>query len=360
MSKKINFVIDSLHIGGAEKVLVELVNELSSEYEVNLFSIYDGPLSSNLNCKVNYKFIIANSSQKGFFLRLLGLIKRMFFMRFPNLFLHQKQLEAWPLIAFLENQSIKVVENYSGVNKKIAWIHTDIRKQNKRFRHHKRVYEKFEQLVFSSNSAFESFNYLYGDLKGVNCSVIYNGLDYSQIKHLSEDKTQLIPDEGYSVSVGRLCDAKDYLGLLSSLRLAYQNGYLLNHYIIGDGPDKELILKKIDELNLSEHVFLLGALSNPYPYIKNAKLFVHNARWEGFGLVIIESTILNTLAIVRRNGATEEICTFLDAGYMFDSEDELVALLLEAETLPLNNYSEKYKKLTYHTMKNKLLEVIYD
>ena len=38
--KKILFGITNLSIGGAERVLVDIVNELSSNYEIDIFTIY--------------------------------------------------------------------------------------------------------------------------------------------------------------------------------------------------------------------------------------------------------------------------------------------------------------------------------
>ena len=38
--KEILFGITSLTIGGAERVLVDIVNELSSKYKIDIFTIY--------------------------------------------------------------------------------------------------------------------------------------------------------------------------------------------------------------------------------------------------------------------------------------------------------------------------------
>lgn len=360
--KVINFIIDSLYIGGAEIVLVELANELSKDCIVNVFAIYDGPLSKNLNPQVNYKPVISvrDNNRYNYVGRINSLIKRICFLKFPNFFLKKEVVKDAPIIAFLENQSVKAVFNYRGENKKIAWIHTDIERQQKRFRHNEYVYNKFNNIVFSSYSAMDIFRRKYTLVNAPSMDVIYNGLNCSKIKLLAEKETRSIPQEEYSLSVGRLCDAKDYLGLLSALRHAYNRGYTLKHYIIGDGPDKKLIENKIIELELSNNVFLLGGLNNPYPYIKNSRLFVHNAKWEGFGLVIVEAAILNTVAVVRRTGATEELCSFLNTGYIYDSEDELIELLLKHELFSKHSNTLKFRELTYSAMKKKVLETIYD
>ena len=51
--KKIIFGITSLTIGGAERVLVDLANKLSEEYNVTIFTIYDGgELKKELNSNI--------------------------------------------------------------------------------------------------------------------------------------------------------------------------------------------------------------------------------------------------------------------------------------------------------------------
>ena len=56
--KKILFGITSLTLGGAEKVLVDLANELSKKYDVTILTIYaKGEFEKKLNSKVKLKSI---------------------------------------------------------------------------------------------------------------------------------------------------------------------------------------------------------------------------------------------------------------------------------------------------------------
>ena len=52
--KKIIFGITSLTIGGAERVLVDLANKLSEEYNVTIFTIYDGGELKRLHYTENH------------------------------------------------------------------------------------------------------------------------------------------------------------------------------------------------------------------------------------------------------------------------------------------------------------------
>ena len=52
---------------------------------------------------------------------------------------------------------------------------------------------------------------------------------------------------------------------------------------------KAQLLNMIKDNQLTNHVFLLGHQSNPYPYYKNADLFVLSSRKEGFPNVVLEA-----------------------------------------------------------------------
>lgn len=83
--KKILFGITSLTLGGAEKVLVDLANELSKKYDVTIFTIYakgefEKKLSTNVKLKTIYNFQfndMSNIKKKITALRLL-LFKSIF------------------------------------------------------------------------------------------------------------------------------------------------------------------------------------------------------------------------------------------------------------------------------------------
>ncbi|MCC6274950.1 MAG: glycosyltransferase [Leptospiraceae bacterium] len=59
--------------------------------------------------------------------------------------------------------------------------------------------------------------------------------------------------------------------------------------ILGEGELRKKMEDLIHELNLSDSVKLPGYVPNPYPWYKNADLFVLSSNHEGFGNVIVEA-----------------------------------------------------------------------
>ena len=99
------------------------------------------------------------------------------------------------------------------------------------------------------------------------------------------------------VAIGRLTRQKNFQFLVKSLQnilLKYKN---LNLFIIGDGEEKEEIIKLIEKLNLKNRVFLLGYKKNVFPYLRACKCFILSSLWEDPGYVLIEAAFSNATII---------------------------------------------------------------
>lgn len=99
------------------------------------------------------------------------------------------------------------------------------------------------------------------------------------------------------ISIGRICYQKNFdiiPIIFTELPKEIQNR--VKWYIIGSGPQNEVLQlkKQISAKGLTEKCILLGAKDNPYPYIKNADLFVLTSRYESYPTVINEALVLET------------------------------------------------------------------
>ena len=86
-----------------------------------------------------------------------------------------------------------------------------------------------------------------------------------------------------------------------------EDGKLFHWTVVGDGKDKEKLSQIITENNLEKEITLVGAKKNPYPYIKNADLFVLTSTTESYGMVVMESLILGTPVVAGDYPALKEI-----------------------------------------------------
>ena len=132
---------------------------------------------------------------------------------------------------------------------------------------------------------------------------LYNFLDLKRIEKMKEDKTELSLEdkkmikEKYCIKVARLDFPKDFDTLIEAFNILNGKNITEKLYIIGEGEQRKDITKKIKELRLEEQVFLLGKKSNPYIWMKNADIFVHSSKREGFPAVLLEAMACEKMVI---------------------------------------------------------------
>ncbi|TSB48372.1 glycosyltransferase [Alkalicoccobacillus porphyridii] len=97
-----------------------------------------------------------------------------------------------------------------------------------------------------------------------------------------------------AVTVGRLHIQKDYQTLLQSMSYIEKKNSAFRLIIVGDGPEREQLIEQAHQLKVDHLVDFIGFRSNPYPYMKKAKLFVLSSAWEGFGNVLVEALAMGT------------------------------------------------------------------
>lgn len=312
---KILFYNGSLRMGGAEKILVEVLNGLNKNNKDVDLLISDNVKNENFfekdlpkEVKLNY-LISSDLIEKTKFYKSKK--KNIFYKLMYNYYMKKEQDEKTEnLKKFLKEKEYDVVvdfdmglsKNINLVNgrKKIAWIHSPIDSWYKKPDKIKRLGErlkKYDILVTICDDMKERTEKLYPFLKE-KLVRIYNPFDIEKIERLSEELLEIKEDkigllkEKYIISVGRLDNySKDYYTLLKGFKNIKSKGMKEKLYILGEGEERPLIESWIRELELEKEVILLGKYKNPYPWIKNAKVFAHSSRFEGLPTVLIESLI---------------------------------------------------------------------
>ncbi len=114
--------------------------------------------------------------------------------------------------------------------------------------------------------------------------VIHNPIDIKTVERLSSKEIDYRDKIFTFITVGRLEKQKNHQLLLKAM--SHIEAKL---YIIGDGVLRGELEKQIEDLGLSEKVFLLGRKTNPYKYISKADCFVFSSNYEGFPNVLLEA-----------------------------------------------------------------------
>lgn len=322
--KKILFGITSLTLGGAERVLIDIANKLSDKYEITIFTIYgNGDLESELNSNIkvkhlyNKKYTELNKFQKIIIpLKILLNKKRIYRKYIDGDYITQ--------ISFLEGAITRLFSVKSKINencKKIVWIHNDISKVfGKNIKSKiklwldKMTYTKYNTLIFVSKDNLKAFTKVYPKINENEKKVIYNYINPKRVLEKSindkEYNNKFNDKEINLVQVSRLVEQKAIERLIKVHTKLIKEGKKYHIYIVGEGPLEEKLKKQIQENNIEDTFTLLGAKSNPYPYIKNATAFILFSNYEGYPMVIEEAKILNKYIAITDTAAREVLTNY--------------------------------------------------
>jgi glycosyltransferase involved in cell wall biosynthesis len=193
--------------------------------------------------------------------------------------------------------------------KRISWIH----EQNIYMPYHliAKCYKNFDHIFGCSKDCCDNFIDVFPKTKDY-VSVYYNYLDVDEIKKKSTEKIDdicLRKDNVFKiVSVGRVSEQKAFARVVDCAKILKDSGYQFYWTVIGDGEQLHELRKKVDYLMLNEYVNFVGYCTNPYPYIKQADLYVQTSIAEGFCTTISEAIILGKAVVTTDvSGAREQL-----------------------------------------------------
>lgn len=310
MKKKILFAIPTLGGGGAERVLVNLLNNLDkNKYDITLFSIFDGGINKKyLHDHITYQFYF-----KHIFRGNIHLFK---FLNPEKLYKIMIKDEFDIVISYLEGPTTRILSGSpKHKTRLINWIHTEINNQKimtnsyRSLKEAVKIYNKFETTVFVSNTARTAFENTFKEIKG-NMIVKYNTIDTTHITNKSQEKINEVEFDSNKInliSVGRFIEQKGYIRLLRIIHTLINENMNIHLYLIGKGELEKKYDETIKKFNLEDHVTIMGYKDNPYKYVRNSDIFVCSSYLEGYSTAVSESLIVGTPVVTTLCSGMEEL-----------------------------------------------------
>jgi glycosyltransferase involved in cell wall biosynthesis len=286
MIKKILFILPSLEMGGAEKVMVTLYNHLDSTlYKSYFLAFATGDLKEDIVQYDNLTVLNRSSILYGIFdcIRVIKTITpdvvfsthshlnaMLCFLKIIKIIKAKLIIRESNYLSYQQSSAKNVYEKYF-----ITWVI-------------KIFYQYADHLICQSNemqSDLLSFisNYT------VPCSVIYNPIDNIP-PYIDEKPSEII------ISIGRLEPQKNHQLLIKAFD-NIKNDIPHNLVIIGDGSEYNNLRVIISERNLGDRVKLTGFIRNVWVEYRNSALFVLPSNYEGFPNVILEAMANSTPVI---------------------------------------------------------------
>ena len=170
----------------------------------------------------------------------------------------------------------------------------------------------------------------------VKQQVIANPFDFDAILAQATEPVPL-PEKSYLLHVGRFHEVKRHDRLLKAYALSDLTWPLV---LLGEGSTErtEQLKQLARELHISERVIFEGFHSNPYSWIKNARMLILSSDSEGFGNVLVEALICETQVVSTRcpGGPPEILTGNLAAGLADLTAESLAATMQQTDRHPVN------------------------
>ena len=303
--KKVLFVTSTLNIGGAQKVVSNLVCNLNDDFDVDIL------LNNDKEVVYPYRgrLISLNIKPKENKRSLLYQIK-VFFKRYKKLKELKSEGNYEACISFLDSANIANI--FSGKKTKVILSVNSSLKNAKSSLYYKLLvnpmvrflYNKADKVVAVSRGIGNELSEYFG-IKKEKIEVIENGVDLANVRKKAEEKTtkkfnELINNKKVIVTSGRLDDSKGQWHLIrafNELSKKRDNVLLL---ILGKGPLLKYLKSIVQGYKIEDKVIFIGFRENPFSIISKADVFVMSSLWEGFPLALSEAICLGLPCIATR------------------------------------------------------------
>ncbi|MBI5765826.1 glycosyltransferase family 4 protein, partial [Candidatus Falkowbacteria bacterium] len=195
--------------------------------------------------------------------------------------------------------------------------------------------------------------------------VIYNSLDFDESRFITHEqaKKELPAHKNKKIilTVGRLVAAKGHDIVIKALKLLKEKFPDVLYIIVGEGVEKQSLIKLVHDEGLEDNVFFAGYVTEKELELNYAicDLFVMAGRWtqkfvEGFGLVYIEAGLRGKAVIGTRVGGIPEAIVDNKTGFIIEPENphalaDKIQYLFENAKIrkQMGEFASKYNKEHY-------------
>lgn len=291
MPKKILFAIDDLSGGGAEKVVLTLIETLQrlghQPYLLTLGTRQDYPVPAGTP-----HLVVPQP---------LGIFRKLWLHQRHAAEVDRQLATTWPGISFdlavsnlhRSDRTLRYshrLEVWNCLHKPLSPAFLDHRHGIARWWKRRKVRAIYDggRWIGVSQGILDDLQQAFG-AKPKEQVVIHNPFDIEAIQRLAGEPNSLAGQD-YLIHVGRFHREKRHDRLLAAYKASGVTSRLV---LVGQGDDTS-IKAQIEALGLNNQVTLLGFTPNPYPLIAGARALLLSSEYEGLGNVLVEALICGT------------------------------------------------------------------
>ncbi len=310
--KRILFLIGNLESGGVSKSMVSLLNTIDrQQYEVSLWmgspeGLFRDLLPKDITLLSDERITLLLKGTRG----LQPLLRRGHFFLFLGSILRlmlagiSKAYAGWLLARLMPaigREEYDLIVDYNGQHqlyymvdklrgrRKASFFHSDYAKWPYYYRMDKRYYPHVDRILTISEVCVQSLkNYFPEQAKKVE--LMENITSPALIRSMAEQQITDFEGELKILTLGHICKNKGTDLAIRAAAILRDNGIRFKWFFLG--KEAEDFRGLIAQLGLDEYIVYLGMRANPYPYLKQADLYVHPSLYEGKSIALDEAKLL--------------------------------------------------------------------
>ncbi len=336
MKKKIFFLINSLEMGGAERVLSEITPELSKKYDITIYTLKESKSFYNLDVKT-----ISLTKARTNLAMLISI--PIVIKRFKKII---RENQPHRVLSFLElSNFVNILCHDKAIISFRTSFHFFKGIKGSIYKYYiKKLYPKSELIIVNSQENKEDITRKI-PVNPKKVIVIYNPINIQKIKELKKEKTTksfdtFITQKKIIITVGRLMPEKHQDRIIDAFKVVLKKDPSYALIILGDGPLKKKIEKEIVDTNMTQSIKIISGENNVFKYLNHAKYFVYASEAEGFPNVLLEAMAINIPIITTdfKTGARE----LIDPALSFDKKIKYPYYGPNGAIISLEEFEEKF------------------
>ncbi len=227
------------------------------------------------------------------------------------------------------------------------------------FRHVERGLSRLADRVVTITDALREFNVERVGIPAEKVVTIRYGLD-DLPEAWGENPPDAVPaDARILLAVARLTEQKGLDVAVRSLPLLPADTVLV---ALGEGPERARLEELARELGVESRVYLPGRVPDVAAWLRRATLLVHPARWEGFGLGVLEAMLAGLPVVASHVSSMPELVVDGETGVLVPPDDPpalavAVAYALEQPSLGAAGRARAHSEFSVARMAGRTVEL---
>lgn len=325
------YITSGFNVGGVERCIMSLINELKSTNNIWVASKGGTAISWLEDEKIQH-LEIGDTEKKNPF----EIIKNVYLI---TKYIREHDIDIVHSHHRMTTMYCKIINKF----KKIKYVHTQ----------HLCIEDKLAitgkilsntNIICVSNAAKEILLNKC-NVKPKSILTIYNTVNTNKTEHSVSEKVINLRNKGYYIiaQINRLVDYKGVFDFIKAAEIVCKRNNKIKFIMLGDGPEREKLEDYISSNNLQDSIFLLGSKNNIIDYYKYIDLVVISSYIEGLPLVPLEA-FSQSIPVIGTNipGTDEEIIDELNGFLVETNRPDIIA----EKIIYLYNNKKVYKSMS--------------